>query len=86
MGRSLDSACRKHKSGSQTGGRNVNKAYRTLLAGVLSILFMGSALGCAPGDGTMGGAGPDVRRADPATACTLAGRYTGNERTEGMPR
>ena len=46
----------------------MNKAYRTLLAGVLSMLFMGSALGCEVAGETKSGAGPDAPPERPGDA------------------
>lgn len=57
----------------------MNKAYRTLLAGVLSILFVGPALGDDANAGPAGAAAADGPSRGAATHEAIATRYTSNE-------
>jgi len=82
MDRSLDSVSRIHKGAERTRRTQVNKAYRTLLAGVLSILFVGPALGDDANAGPAGVTAADGQPRGAATHEAIGTRYTGNEASD----
>ncbi|MEJ2384178.1 MAG: hypothetical protein P8Y54_07230 [Xanthomonadales bacterium] len=63
----------------------MNKAYRTLLAGVLSILFVGPAMGQDAGVVERSIAPAAKQDRDPVCCAATPTRYTGTKRTERMP-